>query len=151
MHMQMLNLIQHEYMLAPILFVGKHVLVWYMHILLLFFVFVFFPTVSHSLFSLPHTLADCKTLLIIHSQILCIEIIKGGFKARFPHGNVPHFLPFWCTFGIFQIKGETISSWHIINCTCRRFPLGYSSGTSENKSPDVILNQSDTTYETGKP
>lgn len=46
-------------------------------------------------------------------------------------------------------QGEAISSWHIINHTCRGFPLGSSSDTSENTPPDVRLNQRDTPRGTG--
>ena len=41
-------------------------------------------------------------------------------------------------------QGKTISSWHIINYTCRSFPLDRLLDTFENKSPDVVLNQRDT-------
>lgn len=85
---------------------------------------------------------------VIHFQNLCIAIIKGGLEARFPHGTARRTLPFGAPRNISN-QEETISSWHIINYTCRSFPLGRSSDTLENKSPDVVLNQRDTACEAG--
>lgn len=96
---------------------------------------------SHPSFCLPHTLALCNTPLISNSFP---EILHSNYQRR-----VRGTFSLWCTFGIFQIKGGTISSWHIINYTCRSFLLGRSSDTLENKSPDVVLNQRDIACEAG--
>lgn len=61
----------------------------------------------------------------------------------------PPSLFFRRTSEYFKSGGKTISSWHIINYTCRSFPLGRSSDTLENKSPDAVLNQRDTACEAG--
>lgn len=107
-----------------------------------------FVAESHLSFCLPHTLALRNTRLISNS-FLCIAIIKEGLEARFPHGMALRTIPSGPPRNISN-QGETISSWHIINHTCRSFPLGRSADTLENKSPDVVLNQRDAVGEAGR-
>ena len=92
---------------------------------------------SHPSFCLPHTLALRNTRLISNSFLEPLHSNyqrRAGEKAssRDQRGT----LSLLVHLGIFQIKGKTISSWHIINYTCRGFPLGRSSDTLENKSLD---------------
>lgn len=104
---------------------------------------------SHPSFCLPHTLALCNTWLISNSFQ---EPLHSNYQRRV-RGKVSSWdraahSPLWSISEYFKSR-ETISSWHIINYTCRSFPLGRSSDTLENKSPDVVLNQRPTACEAG--
>lgn len=107
---------------------------------------------SHPSFCLPHTLVLRNTRLISNSFL---DPLHSNYQRRV-RGKVSTWehavhSPFWCTLEYFKSRGETISSWHIINYTCCSFPLGRSADTLENKSPDVVLNQKDTAWEVGMP
>lgn len=141
-HVSMLMYIWHECMHACIPYADVHVFVWHT------------PSVcqSHPSFCLPHTLVLRNTRLISNSFL---DPLHSNYQRRV-RGKVSTWehaahSPFWCTLEYFKSRGETISSWHIINYTCCSFPLGRSADTLENKSPDVVLNQKDTAWEVGMP